>query len=355
MECTAPRNRPRAPAVRFRLDWLPASHESVRIPKGHTVTLRPSRLLRSAPSALLLGGLLAASPALGQDKVPAAPAPVAPAATPPAAAAALPDAKSIIEKSVAVIGGRELWMKRTSMEMTGTIEMPAQGIKGTILSRTAQPNKMTTTLEMPGLGAFRTGFDGKTGWASDKIQGTRLMQGKELETIAREADYMKDVDPLRRWDKVETIGEGAFGAYDCWKIRATKGEEKSVLWYEKSTGLARGFEMTIDTQLGKLPVVTTFVEYRDFDGLKLPVRTEATQAGQKIITTYESVKFDTATAAQFELPAEIKALLEPEPAEDEDGEDGEDGAQAPKTPVAPKTPETPKAPESPKVPASPKR
>ena len=65
---------------------------------------------------------------------------------------------------------------------------------------------------MPGLGAFRTGFDGKTGWASDKIQGTRLMQGKELETIAREADYMKDVDPLRRWDKVETIGEGAFGA-----------------------------------------------------------------------------------------------------------------------------------------------
>ena len=300
------------------------------------MTIRPSRFLFIAsarPLALavaLLGGLRAADPAAAQDAPPAA----SPAAPP---ASALPDAKAIIERSVAAIGGRERWMKRTSMAMTGTIEMPGQGIKGTIVSRTAQPNKMTTTLELPGLGAFRTGFDGTTGWASDKIQGTRLMQGKELETIAREADYMKDVDPLRRWDKVETIGEGAFGTYDCWKIRATKGEEKSVLWYEKSTGLARGFEMTIDTQLGKLPVVTTFVEYRDFDGLKLPIRTEATQAGQKIVTVYETVAFDTATPEQFALPAEIKALLEPEPAEDED-----DAAAAPKTPEAPNSPEGPK-------------
>ena len=99
----------------------------------------------------------------------------------------------------------------------------------------------------------------------------------------------------------------AFGGFDCWKIRATKGAEKSVLWFEKSTGLARGFEMTIDTQLGKLPVVTVFVEYKEFEGLKLPVRTEATQAGQKIVTVYDSVKFDTVGADQFELPAEIKA------------------------------------------------
>jgi len=308
------------------------------------VTLRPSRL--RSPAALLVTALLSTSAAAQSGSTPASTPPATTTPTEPAAPqAALPDAASIIAKSVAAIGGRETWMKRTSMEMAGTIEMPAQGIKGTILSRTGQPNRMTTTLDMPGLGAFRTGFDGKTGWASDKIQGTRLMEGKELATIAREADYMKDVDPLRRWDKVETIGEAAFGGFDCWKIRATKGAEKSVLWFEKSTGLARGFEMTIDTQLGKLPVVTVFVEYKEFEGLKLPVRTEATQAGQKIVTVYDSVKFDTVGAEQFELPAEIKALLEPEPAED--GEEDGDATAAPKAPEAPKAPASPEAPKSP--------
>ncbi len=311
----------------------------------------PNRLVRSV--TLLTCAMLSFVPLAargGQATPPTTtpaptPAPAAPT-TPAPPTVPLPDAKEILAKSVDAIGGREAWSKRQSMEMKGTLELPGQGIKGTIIARTAQPNKMSTTIELAGIGAFRTGFDGTTGWSSDKISGARLMLGKELETIAREADYLKDVDPLRRWEKVETVGEGKFGNFDCWKVLATKGEEKSTLWFEKSTSLPRGFEMIVDTQLGKLPVVTIFVEYKEFDGIKLPVRSEASQAGQKIVTVYETITLDSVPPTTFDLPPEIKALLEPEPADEDEG--------APTPPVAPAPPAAPAPPVAPAPPAAPK-
>ena len=317
--------------------------------------MHPRRSLRSTlvTRSFLTLCLLGAAPAIAQD---AAPPSTAPAESAKPAAASLPPAKDIIAKAIEVIGGKDAWAKRTSMEMSGTIELPAQGMKGTMVSRTGQPNRMVTTMELAGLGAFRTGFDGKVGWSSDKIQGTRLMTGKELETIAREADYLKDVDPMARWDSVTTVGEGAFGGFDCWKLeakRTTKSEDgkettskettskettsKATMWYEKSTHLLRGYETVVETSIGALPMSTTFVEYKDFDGIKLPVRTEATQAGQKIITVFEKISFDSVPADAFVLPKEVQALLEPEPA-DEDEDAGSDATVGGKPADAPAKP-----------------
>jgi len=247
----------------------------------------------------------------------------------PAPEVALPEAREILSKGVDAVGGKEALLKVKSIEMKGSIEMPAQGIKGTMIARTAAPNKMMTSMNLGALGEFRTGYDGTVGWASDKIQGTRLLEGKELATIAREADFLKDADPLKRWDSVKTVADGKFGGFDCWKIEAAKGDEKAVLWYEKSTHLARGLEMVLETQFGKIPMSTAFLEYRDFNGVKLPVRSEAKQAGQKIVTVFESIALDSVDASTLELPAEVKALLEPEPTDGEDGETSGAPASAP--------------------------
>ena len=161
------------------------------------------------------------------------------------------------------------------------------------------------------------------------------MTPKELETMAREADYMKDVDPLNRFDSVETTGEGTIGGFDCWKVKAKKGEDITTLWFEKSSGLTRGAAMTIETQLGKMPVTTIFTEYKEFDGIKLPIRTEVMQAGTKIVTAYDVVTFDTVDATAFDLPTEVKALLEPEPA---DEDEASEPAVAPAAPAAPAKP-----------------
>ncbi|MFM7051584.1 MAG: hypothetical protein ACKOYN_05550, partial [Planctomycetota bacterium] len=99
-----------------------------------------------------------------------------------------------------------------------------------------------------------------------------------------------------------------------------------------------------------IPVKTVMSEYREIDGIRLPVRSEATQMGQKMVSTFSEIVLNKATDADFEVPAEVKALLEPEPAEEGD----EAPAAAPAAPAAPVDPNA-STPTSHPAPADPKR
>jgi hypothetical protein len=294
---------------------------------------------RAALAALVLAHAPAA--ALAQDG--AAPAPES--AKPAAPAANLPSAADILAKSLEATGGKEAWSKITSMESKGAMEIPAANIKGPMHSTMAAPNKVVVRMELAGFGAITTAFDGTVGWSSDPSGGTRLLEGEERETIAREADLLGNPDPMSRWDSVKTIGEGDFGGFDCWKLEATRGKTKSILWFEKSTGLARGSETTVSTQMGEIPVksvLQTYTEYKgEFGAVKLATRTESSQMGQKMIATIDSVTFNAVPADAFAQPKEVQELLKPEPAEEEEEElgaefDDETPAEAPAAPAAPK-------------------
>lgn len=256
-------------------------------------------------------------------------------AAPAQPAVELPKAADVLARATEALGGKDALMKLVSIETRGSVAMPALNIKGASITRIGAPNRMFTEMELGGVGKIRSGFDGTNGWVSEKISGPRLMTGKELETLRRDADFFKDIDPAKRWDSIETVAATAFQGIDCWELKAKLGDETTTLWYERETGLQRGMQMTATTQLGKIPVTTFIAEYRDFDSpagkVKLPVRTELTQMGQKLVTTVDTVEFDKVPAEAFELPKEIKALLEPEPADDED----EDGEAVPATPTAP--------------------
>lgn len=280
---------------------------------------------RTILAAFLAAPILLASPAFAQaESAPAAPA---------APAVALPPAAEILEKATAAIGGKDAWAKHTSMKLKGSMEVPLANIKGPMTTVMGAPTRMSMTMELPGLGVFRTGYDGKVGWASDKMSGPRLMAGKELETIARDADYFKDLDIAKRFGSVETVGEGEYGGFQCWKLLGKREKEETVLWIEKDTFLTRGMEMTVESQMGKIPVKSVIKEYREIEGIKLPVRTETTQMGQKMVMVVTDIELGKATDADFELPAEVKALLEPEPADEEPA--------APATPAAPAKPVDP--------------
>jgi hypothetical protein len=250
----------------------------------------------------------------------------------------------VLERGASALGGKDAWAKIKSVEMKAQLELPGQNIKGPIQTYMASPAKMVTVINFAGIGEIRTGYDGTVGWSIEPMAGPRLLEGGELDMIAREADMMKDADPMRRWDSVETVGDGMFAGFDCWKLEAVKGGSRSTLWYEKATGLQRGVETSIDSQMGKIPMSTALVEYREFEGpfgkIKSPARTETTQMGQKMVMTVESMTFDAVDPKVFELPAPIKALLEPEPSEE-----GDAPAADPAKPAAPAAPSQPDSPK----------
>ena len=309
-----------------------------------TNTHRTRQFTRAAIAALILAHAPAA--ALAQDGTPAA----TEAAKPAAPAANLPSAADILAKSLEATGGKEAWSKITSMESKGSMEIPAANIKGPMHTLMAAPNKTIVRMELTGFGTIVTAFDGTVGWSSDPSGGARILEGEEREMIAREAEVLRNPDPMARWDSVKTIGEGDFGGFDCWKLEATRGETKSILWFEKSTGLARGSEATVSTQMGDIPmksVLQTYTEYTgDFGTVKLATRTEASQMGQKMVATIDTVTFNAVSADAFALPKEVQELLKPEPTEEEElGEefDAETPASAPaEKPAAAAAPATPK-------------
>ncbi len=299
-------------------------------------TARSSRSLLASALAVAL-----ATTAFAQQEKPATPAAAKPETV---ATVALPSAATVLEKSVKAIGGTDAWTKIKSMEIKGSMDIPAAGIKGPMTARTISPNKMVTVMELPGFGTVRTGTDGTTAWSIDPSGGPRLLEGSEKDMLLRESEFLKDLQLAKHWDSIETVADGDFGGVACWKLAAKRGEQTATLWFEKESGLARGSEMVVDTQLGKIPVVSTITEYRPFGDVKIATRTETMQMGQKMVTAIDSVTFDAVSEKDLELPIEIKALLEPEPADEEDGEDAPPAKSTPETPAKSTTPAAPSKP-----------
>jgi hypothetical protein len=99
----------------------------------------------------------------------------------------LPQAEVILDKFVEVTGGKAAYEKIHNEKFTGTFEFLGKGIKGTITSYRADPNKSYTTVELEGVGTIQDGTDGTTAWQSSSLQGPRVKQGDERAISLREA------------------------------------------------------------------------------------------------------------------------------------------------------------------------
>ncbi len=302
--------------------------------------MRPRHSNPSRPFSILLAVCVVAS-AHAQTAQESAP--------PPAVAAVdLPKAADIIAKSALATGAAAMRTHK-SLTMTSALEIQGMGIKGTVKSFLASPNRSSQMTVIQGIGEFQTGFDGKTGWMLDPINGPRLLSGTELAQMAREADFFKDVDPGSQWEELQTTGSKDFKGFDCWVVAAKRGTEKSTLYFEKDKGFLRGTEMEMASPMGKIPVIAFIKEYKDFSGVQLPAVSMVTQAGQTVALTIETAEFDTVPETQFALPKAIDSLLHADAEGDEDEEESDSSA-----PSAPAAPSKPAAPVAPAAPATPK-
>lgn len=290
-------------------------------------------------SLALVLPLLAATPLVAQSP---ADAPAKEAPAPEAPAAPLPGAEEISKRHLAAIGGEEAVRKHAHSTMKGTVSMPAMGLSGPTTVYASDPDRYLMVVTLPGAGEVRSGFDGTVAWSEDQMQGPRLMEGGELAQIKREANFRRDLDILAGWDSVKVTGREDFGGVPCVAVEVTGGGETSRFYFDDATGLFRGSRMSTASPLGKIQVETVVSDYRDFDGMRVPVRTELSMMGQKQVLAIDSVAFDPIDPKVFELPPAVQALVtkpagagSPKPA----------GGEAPK-PADPATPApdpTPKA------------
>ncbi len=227
----------------------------------------------------------------------------------PTAGVELPPATDIFKRSVEAIGGEAAVRRHTAMRMKGGLSATGMKTPGTLEILMLAPNKFLTTIELPGMGPMKQGFDGNIGWTKNSMMGTQLLEGKTLAELRRSSDFYKDLDPSKMWTTATTSGIVDFGGMPCYEVAVTGDLGEGSLFYGVSDGLNRGMRLTIDSPMGKIPATTRMVEYKEFDGLKVASKTEIEAMGAVQTMTVDSIDFAPLNESLFDLPADVQALV----------------------------------------------
>jgi len=277
-----------------------------------TMQYHPSLARHRLPLSMICALLLGSPCALAQDKstapAPTTPAPAATTSTP--AAAKAPAAADIFAKATTAAGGADLIRSQKSQTLKGTLEMPGQGLKGTIVTRSNDPDQLLIETDIPGFGKILQGVQGTVGWSMDPLRGPSIMDKDELARTVRDIAIDKTIDPATGCDSVIVDGEATFAGTKCWKVTLQCDGIRSARYYAQDKGHMVGQATTVKSALGEFEVTTTFSDFATFDGRTIPKKTSNAMMGQEQVMTITEATFAPIDASVFALPPEIKALTQ---------------------------------------------
>jgi hypothetical protein len=222
----------------------------------------------------------------------------------------LPKAESILDRYVEVTGGEAAYKRMKNYRMAGTYELPAQNIRFEMTSKAAAPDKLIVELNSDAMGKVVQGTNGASAWEITQMMGPRLLEGAELAEFQREATFNGPLHWRQMYEKVECTAEEEVDGKPAHKVVLTPKEGKPVTqFFDKESGLLVRQDMVAATHMGEIPVTIRLLEYKEFDGVRMPAVTTQNMTGMQIkitVTELESnVQFEENA---FEMPAEVKAL-----------------------------------------------
>lgn len=202
-------------------------------------------------------------------------------------------------------------MKHKSQHARGTVEMTAQKLKGTMEVFAARPNKLLLKVTIPGIGETATGFDGNVAWANNALLGPMVLEGKQKDQIATQADFDHALHDPAHYKTMEVLGSQEFNGEECYKlhlVHRTGFESKE--YFSVKTGLQTGFEATQESPLGPITTTSVVTDYKKFGDLFMPSRISQKAMGVETVMTIEEMEYDKVEPSAFDLPQPVKALLE---------------------------------------------
>lgn len=207
----------------------------------------------------------------------AAPAALAAAliAAPVAHATITPEARQVVERYVAAIGGRAAVSAQRTTHTKHTIT--AFGFTGTLEAWSERPDRVAShTL----LGPFTLsdGYDGTIAWRVDQNGKLSFRDGKELEDERGSAWYENGMwmEPDQGGGTLTVQGEerDSSGVWTVLEVKGPVGRTRAM-WFNPRTGLLDRVVLTTDQQT----VTTHLSDYRQAGGLLRAHRQDAAVAG----------------------------------------------------------------------------
>jgi hypothetical protein len=224
----------------------------------------------------------------------------------------LPSGEAVLAKYIDATGGKAAYDSVHSTISTGTMSMPAQGIKGKVTIYEADPGKNYTVVDIPGIGIVEDGTDGNVAWEKSALQGARVKTGDERAMAIRAASSVNKFGNLKKYYKsIETIDIETIDGKPTYKVVQTPFEGKpETSYYDKQSGLLVKETGIMASPMGEIPFETEVGDYRKVGNLLMPHMMMQSFVGQKMLLVLESTKLNPEIPKdRFDIPPDIKALI----------------------------------------------
>jgi outer membrane lipoprotein-sorting protein len=204
------------------------------------------------------------------------------------------NAQQVLDRMAQAMGLANAAKIRT-VQMTGTISYPAQGLQGRYEASYKSPNKFLLKVNIQGLGEIQQGFDGKVGWEKSPMTGLRELQGAELAQMRQSAQMGANNDLRKTLRNPKLTGQEKVGNRNAFVITAqsTTGAPIKV-FVDAQRYLPLRMDMEIATPQGKLNTTTFLEDYRRVDGVMYPFTIRQSTVGIEAVMKVERVRHNVA-------------------------------------------------------------
>lgn len=237
-------------------------------------------------------GAIALAPAAGIAKE-------TPATSPRPAAAILAD-------YARAIGGAKGWAKHKTMRMRREVEVRGLNLRGVEETRLDARNRAVGRMEIPGMLTVMQGSTGRVRWSQDPINGLRVLRGAEDEDARLESTWAADTRLHKLFRRVRTVPapiappDGA--TWECVELTPRAGAA-TIACFDAATHLRVYDQGTRASPQGDTPYTSTFDDWREIDGVRLPFEETVTMGPMTIDVRVVEVAFgEPMPASLFAMP-----------------------------------------------------
>jgi photosynthetic reaction center cytochrome c subunit len=210
------------------------------------------------------------------------------AATAPKLPANLPTVSQLLENYIRALGGSAAIEKITTRVEKGSTTFHGQ--TQTVEIFTEAPDKQSIVRHMSGGESVVTTFDGQSGWSTAPNRPPREMHDADIAAARMDADlqfplHIQQIFPELRLEYPEKINDR--DAYLLLAIR--EGQPPVKLYFDEQSGLLVRMTRYAETPLGRNPTQIDYADYREVDGVEVPLSVTTSQPGNTSAIQFDEV------------------------------------------------------------------
>jgi len=200
------------------------------------------------------------------------------------------NAQQVLDRAAQAMGLANASKIRT-VQITGTISYPMQGMQGRYEAFYKSPNKLLLKVNIQGIGEIQQGFDGKVGWEKNPITGLRELQGAELAQVRWSAELGASNDLRKTLRNPRLVGQEKVGDRATFVLTAqTTAGSPLRIYIDTQRYLPLRMDLEAATPQGKLNIVFRFEDYRRIDGVMYAFTIRQSTAGIEAVQKIERVR-----------------------------------------------------------------